>query len=252
VGILDGKTALVVGASAGAGYGIALKLAEEGASMIAAARRMERLQGLVDDAAERGFPGRIVPMVCDVEKEEELEAVVQRALDEFGRIDILAAVSQGHQDNHALIEDTTLQDLVNSFVTGPGYTLVLINKVVPHMKQQGFGRIITMGSGAGKTGAPFHTAYALAKAGIMLLTRKAASEYGQFGITANSITPVSKNDREGSNFITPDPAFVARIPRKYMGTPYEDVAPLVAFLCSDAAGYISGQVIGADGGLSAV
>lgn len=251
MGILEGRSAVVVGASSGLGWGVALRYAEEGANVIAAARRLERLDSLAEEARRRGFTGRVVPVVCDVEREEDLDRVVDTAVSEFGTVHILAAIAQGALGKPAYLNDTTAELGYESYRSGPIYTMLLMQKVFPYMKEQRYGRIITCASGSAVSATTGFTAYAMAKAAVMTLTRKAAQEWGQYGIVTNCVLPVTKNDHFGS---TPQSAEALRrvkeaIPVRYMGDPYEDASPILAFLASNGAHYLNGQMIGVDGGL---
>jgi len=252
MGTLSGRTAIVVGASAGGGYGISLRFAEEGANVVAAARRVERLERLVEDAKGRGFEGRIVPIGCDVDSEADLDAVVQRAVDEFGGVDILVCVAQGGGTRYSDVSETSRDVAIGQFVGGPGYTMHLMQKVLPHMRAKHYGRIITCTSAGGLGGAPGINAYSMAKAAIVALTKNAAVAWGQYGITVNSFMPINSNDSEDSRIMADPPQeFLDSIPVRFLGDPYEHLSPMIAFLASEPAGYVTGQVIGIDGGLSA-
>lgn len=251
MGILDSRSALVVGASSGLGYGTALRFAQEGASVVAAARRTDKLEDLVEDARARGFSGRIVPIACDVMKEEDLDAAVDRTVGEFGQIDILACIAQAGLDLQTYLADTTVERAIDSYRGGPLYTMQLMQKAFPHMKSQGYGRIITCSSGSAVSTTTGYTAYAMAKAAIMPLTRNAAQEWAQYGITTNCVFPVTKNDHFGQ-----DPQSAAAleqiqriIPTRYMGDPYEDASPIIAFIASEGARYLNGTMVAIGGGI---
>lgn len=251
MGILDGRTAIIVGASSGVGYGAALRFAEEGANVIAAARRFDLLEKLAADVAERGFSGRVVPVECDITSEASMDATVARTVQEFGRIDILAAIAQGGLGKQTFLMETSVEDAMNSYATGPVYTMQMMQKCFPYMKEQGYGRIITCSSGSAVSSTTGFTAYAMAKAAVMALTRKAAKEWGQYGITTNCLFPVTKSEHFGKD--PQSAAALAQIeatsPVGYMGEPYEDASPIVAFLASEGSRYLNGAMVGADGGL---
>jgi NAD(P)-dependent dehydrogenase (short-subunit alcohol dehydrogenase family) len=252
MGILSGRTALVVGASAGGGYGIALRFAQEGANVVAAARRFDRLNRLAEDARTRGFSGRIVPAACDIDIETDLDSVVLRTVEEFGTVDILVCVAQGAGTRYSDVSETTLENALDFFRGGPGYTMLLMQKCLPYMKGQGYGRIVTTTSAGADSGTPNITAYSMAKAAIITLTRKAAVAWGQYGITVNSFMPLNSNDSDDSQIVrNPPKEFLDRIPVRYIGDPYLHLSPVIAFLVSEQAGYLTGQVIRIDGGLSA-
>lgn len=250
MGILEGRAALLVGASSGVGYGCALRFAEEGANVLACARRLDRLERLAAQAA--GFSGKIVPETCDVNKEEDLDKVVQRTIAEFGKVEILACIAQGGLDHPTDLINATPELALESWRTGPLYTMLLMQKCFPYMKEQHYGRIITCASGAAVSGVPGFSSYAMAKGGIMALTRVAAHEWGRFGITVNCFLPVIK----GESFDTSPQGraaaeqIVMMSPLGLFGDAYEDGSPAVAFLASEGAHYLTSQFIGVDGGLS--
>jgi NAD(P)-dependent dehydrogenase (short-subunit alcohol dehydrogenase family) len=251
MGILDGRAALLVGASSGLGYGCALRFAQDGADVVAAARRLDRLEELADEARRRGFPGRVVPVRCDVDDEANLDAAVARTIDEFGKVEILACIAQGGLDAQTYLHETTAEQALESYRTGPLYTMLLMQKCLPHMKEQHYGRIITCASGSAVSSTTGFAAYAMAKAAVMTLTRNAAQEWGRYGIVTNCVLPVTKNDHFGQ-----DPQSAAALeaiqrmsPVGYLGDPYDDASPIVSFLASEGAHYLNGQMIGICGGL---
>ena len=250
MGILEGRTAIVVGASSGVGYGCALCFAEEGANVLACARRLDRLEKLAKEAA--GMDGRIVPMTCDVSKEEDLDKVVKKTISEFGKVEILACIAQGGLEHPTALLEATTELAVESYITGPVYTMLLIQKCLPYMKEQHYGRIITCASAAAVTGVPGYASYAMAKGAIMALTRFASRELGQYGITVNCFLPVIKTEafdfspqgREAAELIC------AVSPLGYFGDAYKDCGPIVAFMASEGSQYMNGQFIGIDGGIT--
>lgn len=249
MGILKGRTAIVVGASSGIGYGCALRFAEEGANVLACARRLDRLEKLAKEAM--GSDGKIIPVVCDVSKEDDLDNVVNKTISEFGKVEILACIAQGGMEHPTNLLDATPELALESYITGPLYTMLLMQKCLPHMKEQHYGRIITCASGSAVSGIPGFASYAMAKGAVMALTRFAAKELGQFGITVNCFLPVIK----GANFdASPEGRAAAEMivqmsPVGYFGDAYEDCSPILAFMASDRSHYMNGQMIGICGGI---
>lgn len=252
MGILEGRKAIIIGASSGVGYGAALRFAEEGADVIASARRLEKLETLAEEAKSRGFAGKIIPVRCDIMKEEDLDNVIKRCADEWGRIDILACIAQNGLYDHKYTMETTPDNAHLFFDGGPLYTLLMIQKCMPYFEKQHYGRIITCASGAGVTATPGFTGYSMAKAGIVALTRLCAKEFGKFGVTTNCFLPVTKSDGFSSSDQSEEAmsAVLAAIPVGYMGDPYEDCSPVLAFLASEGAHYLNGQFLAVDGGLN--
>jgi 3-oxoacyl-[acyl-carrier protein] reductase len=248
MGVLDGRVAIVSGASAGIGRGCALRYAEEGAFVIACARRLHRLEELVAEITARG--GRAVPVQCDVGKPEDIQRVVEVAAKEGGRIDILANIAQGAMEDHVFLHDMTPEGAIAAYDTGPVQSFRFMKACLPYMREQHFGRIINFGSHAAYGGTPGFSAYAIAKAAMIPLTKLAAREWAPFGITTNVILPIMLNE---ASEMTPQgrEAFVrlaATNPTGRIGSPYEDCAPVLVFLATEGAGYLNGQVIHLDGG----
>ena len=254
MGILSERKAIVIGASSGVGYGAALRFAEEGADVIAAARRLDKLEELAGEARGKGFAGRIIPVQCDVMNEDDLDSTVKRCTDEFGRIDILACIAQNglYAQNYTM--QTTPENARLFFDGGPVYTMLMIQKCMPYFEKQSYGRIITCASSAGLNATPGFTGYSMAKAGIIALTRLCAKEFGKYGVVTNCFLPVTMAD----SFTSSDQseaalqAVKAMSPVGYIGDPYEDCSPVLAFLASEGAHYLNGQFIAIDGGLSGI
>ena len=249
MGILDGRTALVVGANSGIGYGCALRFAEEGANVLACDWRHDGLEKLAKQAGS--LKGKLVTMNCDVSKREDLDRVVEKTIAEFGKVEILACIAQGGMEHPTNLIDATPELALESYITGPLYTLLLMQKCFPYMKEQHYGRVITTASGAAVSGVSGFASYGMAKAAIMSLTRIAAKEWGQFGITTNCFLPVIK----GKNFdASPEGRAAAEqmakiSPVGYFGEAYEDCSPILAFMASEGSHYMNGQMIGICGGI---
>lgn len=251
MGILENRVAIVMGASSGVGYGCALDFAREGAIVIASARRLNKLQALAEEAAARGFKGKICPVKCDVSVEADLDTVVDYAITNYGRIEILACIAQGGLNHQTYLKDATESEALDFYRTGPMYTMKMIQKCYPYMRQQHYGRIITCASGSAVSASTGFDLYAMCKAAIMTLTRKAAHEFGRDGIVTNCILPVLKNDIFGNNPQSEEALkrIEAESPVGYLGDPFEDGAPMISFLASEGARYINGQMIGICGGV---
>jgi NAD(P)-dependent dehydrogenase (short-subunit alcohol dehydrogenase family) len=251
MGMLDGRVAIVTGASSGVGRACALRFAEEGAVVVACARRLNLLEELAAEAGSKG--GEVVPLACDVGEEADIASVVDTAAERFGRIDILANIAQGFipdtDTTSGTLMNTTPESLLDMFRTGPVQSMLFMQKCFPHMKEQGYGRIVNTSSHAYLLGAPGLVAYGIAKAGTAALTRHASKDWGQYGIVTNTFFPMVVNPRwEEAN---PEAAarMPAMIPVRRMGTAYDDLSPVIAFFVSEGAGYLNGQSIAIDGGM---
>lgn len=246
---LTGHTVIVTGGTRGIGLGIVRYLARAGAQLMVTGRKPTRLEQVASELAEQG--GEFMTMQADHADRESSRAVVEATADRFGKIDALVANAQSFRPVTALAEVSESDfDLVLD--TGPKGTLWLMQAVFPHMQARRRGRIVTMGSAMGNTGAPGYGPYAAAKESIRSLTRTAAREWGRDGITVNCVCPASVAHR-----MPPDDdgvrakAFAAMYeehPLGRDGDPEADIAPAVAFLLSDASQYLTGQTLMVDGG----
>ncbi len=249
VGDVENKVILVTGASKGVGRGIALHLAARGATLVLTARKPEGLDAIAAEIEALGAP--YLTAALNVADRDGTFDLVARTVERFGRVDGLVANAQTFRPVMAL-QDVTDRDLNTVFDTGPKGTLWGMQAVFPHMRAQGWGRVVTMGSNAALTGASGYGPYSASKEAIRSLTRTAAREWGQYGIVVNCVCPVSVAHRmpPGDD---PDRAAVyaqtfASQPIARDGDAVEDIGPIVAFLLSDACRYLTGQTLMADGG----
>lgn len=243
---LKGKVALVTGASRGIGRGIALRLAEEGCKVIVNYNRSAgAAQDVVDQITRNG--GEAIAIQADVSNGQEAQRLVREALNTFGRVDILVNNAGTTRDTLLLTMKEADWDLVINTNLKSCYNVT--KAVLRSMMKQRFGRIVNITSVSGITGQAGQTNYSASKAGIIGFTKSLAKEVGSRNITVNAVAP---------GFIPTD--LTANLPQDLkdalikltalgrMGT-VEEVAGVVAFLASDDASYITGQVIVVDGGL---
>jgi 3-oxoacyl-[acyl-carrier protein] reductase len=248
-GILAGRVAIVTGASSGIGRACAVRFADEGARVVGCARRLPELHEMVSEVEASG--GEAIAVGCDVASEEAIDRVVATAIERYGKIDILANIAQGGLGEHTDLLGATRGQALDSFITGPLQTLVFMQKCFPHMKAARYGRIINTSSITAIAGTPGFTCYVMAKGAMLALTRNASQEWAEFGIVTNTILPVIRTEQWDS---TPEltkaaDSLAAGSPLRRIGAPDADCAPVVAFLASEAAGYLNGQAIGVDGGM---
>lgn len=246
---VSGKVVIVTGASRGIGRGLAHHLARRGARLVVTGRKQARLDALAAELDHLG--AEYLAIAFDVADREACFAMADAAVARFGRIDGLVANAQTFRSVTPLAE-VTPSDMDLLFDTGPKGTLWLMQAVYPHMRAQGWGRIVTFGSNAGLTGGAGYGPYSSSKEAIRGLTRVAAREWGADGITVNCVCPVSAGHRAPP---ADDPQRRALWERTYADQPIardgsaeDDIAPIVAFLLSDACRYMTGQTLMADGG----
>jgi NAD(P)-dependent dehydrogenase (short-subunit alcohol dehydrogenase family) len=243
------RVVIVTGASRGVGRGIALHLAQGGARLVVVARRREPLAALSEELDALG--AEHVVEALNVADRDGTFALVERTLGRFGRIDGLVANAQSFRPTMPL-EAVLPSDMDTLFDTGPKGTLWGMQAVFPVMRDQGWGRIVTMGSNSGLNNPSGYGPYSASNEAIRSLTRTAAREWGPHGIVVNCVCPVSIAHRAPP---TDDPdrlasfnATFANQPIARDGDAVDDIGPVVAWLLSDACRYVTGQTLMADGG----
>ncbi len=244
--MLKGQTAVVTGGSRGIGRAIALELAEQGANVVINYHgSTEKAEAVKHEIKEKGGTAEI--MQCNVADFEESEKFFQQVIEKYKRIDIL--VNNAGITCDGLLMKMSEKDFDTVMNTNLKGTFHCIRFVARQMIKQRYGRIINISSVVGVAGNAGQANYAASKAGVIGLTKSAAKELASRKITVNAIAP---------GFIETDMTKVLpgkvkedsieKIPLGYYGKP-EDVAGAVAFLASDKAGYITGQVLHVDGGM---
>ena len=242
---LEGRVALVTGASQGIGHACALALAREGASVAAAARNQQKLEELVAAIAVTG--GKAAAFVMDVADEDQVKSAIKSALAHFGKIDILVNNAGITRDQLVMrMKRADWDAVLNTNLTS---AYLCIQQVIPSMLKQRWGRIINITSVFGQMGQAGQANYAASKAGLIGFTMAIAREVASRNITSNAIAP---------GFIETDMTAVLsdefkqnalkQIPLGRVGTP-DEVAHAVVFLASEEASYITGHVLNVNGGM---
>lgn len=249
--MLDGKTALVTGASRGLGAAIALAFAREGASVavnyvqVPDRDNAAEAQDVVEQAVQLGVDA--IAVCADVTDQAQADAMVEQVLERFGALDILV-------NNAGIVRDKTIKNLEKSdwdAVIAVNLTSAYncIHAVVNHMRDRNAGRIINISSVIGQTGNIGQANYAASKAGLIGLTKSVARELARRSITVNVIAP-GFMDTEMSRALGEEilGAVCEQIPMGHLGEA-QDIADTAVFLASERAKYITGQTLAVNGGL---
>ncbi|MFC1969642.1 3-oxoacyl-[acyl-carrier-protein] reductase [Chloroflexota bacterium] len=246
---LEGKVSLVTGASRGIGEAIALKLSSLGSKVavnyvaIEAANKADA-ESVVETITHPG--GEAMAVEADVRDSEAAKAMVEQVIDKWGKLDILVNNAGINRDTLLLrMSDDAWDDVIGTNLRG---AYLCTKFAVRYMMKQQWGRIISISSVVGRVGNAGQSNYAASKGGIIAFTKSVAREMGSRNITVNAVAP-GFIVTEMTDKLPPErrEGMLSMIPLQRFGQP-EDVAELVAFLASERAGYITGQVVTIDGG----
>ena len=243
-----GRVAVVTGGASGLGLSICEHLARQG-----------RLVGVLDldgDAAEkvavdlRAQGARAAAVQVDVSDRAAVDRAFDRVRAELGPVSIL--VTSAAVAGFVPFEEITADDWARTIAVNLTGTFHCLQAAIPDMVAAGWGRIVTISSAAGQTGSPRQGHYSASKGGVIALTKTVALEYAAKGITANTIPPFTADTpmlraAQQARHLPKTEALARMVPAGRLGTG-DDIAAICAFLCSDEAGYITGQVIGVNGG----
>jgi NAD(P)-dependent dehydrogenase (short-subunit alcohol dehydrogenase family) len=256
MGLLDGKVAIVTGASKGIGRALGLRFAREGARVVCAARSADLVKETAEQVQNAG--GQAIAVVCDAAQEDEVRRLVARSVEAFGKVDTLVN-NAGDGGPTKPVQDYLIEDwryTIDSCLTS---SYLCTRFVVPEMLKAGGGAIVNISSMAGRRGLPYRIGYCSAKAGQVGMTYGMALELAPHNIRVNCVAPGAvEGDRidrviagqaevRGISVDAMRRAMMERSPLKRMVTA-DDIVDATLFFCSDMARSISGQVIAVNAG----
>ena len=243
---LEGRTALITGASKGLGKTMAAALAAEGAEVALVARDPERLENVASEIRRAG--GDVAGFPADVTSEERVRELEQAVTDRLGSANIL--INNAGINVRKPVTELTLAEWRSVMETNVTSAFLMCHYFVPRMKGRGYGRIINMTSIMARVSLPGRTAYSASKAALMGMTRALALELAPEGITANGICPgpfATEMNRVVYENPEANAEFLASLPVGRWGR-VEEIGSLAVYLCSEEAGFITGTDIVIDGG----
>ena len=251
MGKLENKVAIVTGASSGMGKEIAKLFAQEGASVIAIARRAEKLQEVIDQITAEG--GRALAGSGDVSKEEDVRNAVRTAVEQYGRLDIVVnnAGLMDRMGGVAVVDDQLWNSIIDVNLTGP---MRMMRAAIPVFLDQGGGVFVTVASIGGLHGCRAGAAYTASKHGVIGLAKNVGHMYAKKGIRSNIIAPGGVNTDITSNLqIDPEGGALCGaglVTNPRMGEA-DEIARVALFLASDDSSFVNGATLVADSGWSA-
>jgi NAD(P)-dependent dehydrogenase (short-subunit alcohol dehydrogenase family) len=247
---MSSRVVLITGALTGIGRATALAFAREGASVVVSGRRDDAGEALTSELRALGADAQYLR--ADVRREEDVRALVDKTVARFGRLDV-AVNNAGTEGRPGPVVEQTAESYAATFETNVLGTLLSMKHELRVMQPQGSGSIINLSSTMGSRGAPGASLYTASKHAVEGLTKSAALEGAAFGVRVNAVAP-GPVDTELLNRFTGSAdrkaGLIAGVPLKRAGRP-EEIAQAVVFLASENASFISGQVIGVNGGKTA-
>ena len=241
---LHNKVALITGGASGLGRRSAEMFIEEGVCLLIADKEPQRVQETADDLQRRG--GKVLSRVMDVSDYQQCVQTVAAALEHFGRLDIL--VNSAGIGDHGLFAETSPESWMRQIDVNLRGVMNCCHAVSQTFMEQRAGKIISLASEAGKVGEKRIAVYSATKGGVIAFTKALSIELGRFNINVNAVCPgVTRTSM--TSYLTPDQEreWSRHYPLGRLGVP-DDIAPMIVFLASERASWITGQAISINGG----
>lgn len=248
---LKDKSAVVTGAASGIGRGISIAFAREGARVLLADINLDGAEETAGLIEKEGGTAR--PLKTDVSKKREIDAMVDRTLEEFGRLDVM--VNNAGIEIAGNITDLTEEQFDTLIAVNLKGVFFGTQRAAIEMMKAGKGKIINTASVAAVVGGPFMSLYATAKGGIVALTKSAAVELASSGIMVNALCPGFIETGMTAPALSVEAMrkiVLDKTPLEVIGDPLKDIAPLAVYLASNESDFMTGQAIVIDGGYSVV
>ena len=245
----EDQVAIVTGGAAGIGRAYVEAFAHEGAIVVIADFNEEAGAQTTRELVSKGLAVEFLR--CDVSNENDVKEVADTTFLRHGRIDVLVNNAQAGKDKMGPLTETSMDLMMLNLNTGYLGTFLFMKHVIPYMQKRGYGRIVNVASEAGVRGMPNFCAYGPQKEAVRGITRVAANEYGKDGITCNAICPSAATPQArkwAEDYPERAKAVLDAQAIKRMGDAAQDIAPVVLFLASKEAGFVTAQTIGVDGG----
>jgi NAD(P)-dependent dehydrogenase (short-subunit alcohol dehydrogenase family) len=248
---LSGQVAIITGSSRGIGKAIAERMAEHGAKVVISSRKAEPCEAVAAEINGRFGDGRAIAVPANIASKEDLQALVDRTMEAWGRVDILVcnAASNPYAGPMAGISDDQFHKILQNNVVSNHW---LIQMVAPQMLERKDGAVIVVSSIGGLRGNALIGAYNISKAADMQLVRNLAVEWGAQGVRVNCIAP-GLVQTDFAKYLWENPEILKTVtepaPLKRIGQP-DEIAGVAVFLASRAASYVTGQTLAVDGGVT--
>ena len=247
---LNEKVAIVTGAGQGIGRGIALCLGKRGVKVVCVGRRLDPIEETAKLIREAG--GEAIAINGDNSDRERVHEIVLKTVETYGTVDVIVNNAQSVEKS-ATVEDVTYDMMLRSWQTGTIGSLNFMQECFPYMKEQGEGRVINFASATGMFGYKGNIAYGSNKEAVRGLTKIAAKEWGEYGITVNVVLPGAESPAAvewAKKFPEKYAQILEQQPMKRMGNSEADIAPVIAFLAGPDSCFFSGQSVVVDGAYS--